>query len=475
MNLHIRSLNSSPTLSLTELAGRVRRHTHFRVVVSYGISQGVVLLTSLARIPLIVSAIGSDGYGVAIAVSSLQAWVVLVIASLPHLTRVSVSECLARNDIPGALQTFSDMRRRAKQLALVLFGFGILLAISLPWSQLLHAQGVTSSLGLRFGICLCVWLSACSVPGSIYLGLLEANRRIALTQSFIGMAGLLSLAATAVGWAIHLGLVPFLIAPALAACAPFWLAQVWGRRQVRVFKAQMSEDTLQTPRHANTLLVRQHRPRDFLVMSGAAAPPLFSTGLDPIVLSIATGPVVVAAYGLASRIGLLVTVLPSALYPLYWANFSRLRVAGDLERIRQTYRKELIPVVAGTVVLGIIFVAAGPHLAALLSAGKVQRPMLLYCSVAILGVFSAVQTITLPLLGGTKTAPRVALLVFGLIIPNEFLSYFLSRLVGAAGPILASIAASLTLLGACFFMLWRDPHCVLERAPVTASLGTANE
>ena len=89
--------------------------------------------------------------------------------------------------------------------------------------------------------------------------------------------------------------------------------------------------------------------------------------------------------------------------------------------------------------------AAGPWAAGILSGGKIASPILLYWSVAILGVLAAVQTVTLPLLGGSRTAPKVAVLVFRLIIPNEALSYVLSRTVGAAGPILASICASLTL------------------------------
>jgi O-antigen/teichoic acid export membrane protein len=150
---------------------------------------------------------------------------------------------------------------------------------------------------------------------------------------------------------------------------------------------------------------------------------------------------------------------------LYWAKFSRLRVAGDVQRIWKEYRKELLLVVAGTAVLAAIFLAAGPSVAVLLSRGKVARPMLLYWSVAALGILAAIQTVTLPLLGGVKTAPKVAILVFGLIIPNEALSYVLSRAVGPAGPILASIAAALVLLGACFYMLRRDPDCIIQ-APV---------
>jgi O-antigen/teichoic acid export membrane protein len=447
-------------------AGRTVRHTHFRVLSSYAFSQGVTLATSLARIPLVISAIGSNGYGVALAVTSLQPWALSVVSSVTNLTRVSVSESLGREDFTGAIQDIVKMRHRARQLMLILAAIGVVLAVSVPWSQLLHAQKVGGSLELRLAIMVNLWLMASAAPGATSLGVLHADGKVALAQIFPAIAAVLSLAATAVGWALHLGLMAFVVAPAIAACAPYWLAQFWGRRSVRAIALREISRPDVSPL-ADTTAVRELRPRDFVIMSGAAAPPLFSTGLDPIVLSISLGPAAVAAYGLANRLGILILAVQSALYPLYWAKFSKLRVAGDVQHIWKEYRKELVLVVAGTTVLAAIFVAAGPSVAVLLSGGKVARPMLLYWSVGVLGILAAFQTVTLPLLGGVKTATKVAILVFGLIIPNEALSYVLSRAVGPAGPILASIAAALVLLGACFYMLRRDPDCIIQ-PPVAA-------
>jgi O-antigen/teichoic acid export membrane protein len=448
-------------MTIPALMRQISRHTHFRVVSSFAISQGVAFGTSLARIPLIVAAIGPDGYGVAVAVTSLQAWVVLVVISVMHLTQVSVAEDLGRDDFAGAIETVSKMRQRARQLVLLLGVTGVVLAVALPWSDLLHAKNVSSTLALKAGICASVWLLASGAPGAVYLGVMNAERRVALTQSFPGIGAVLGLAVTAIGWAMHLGLFAFVMAPAIAACAPFWLAQIMGRKSLSEMAARRDAEDGQLPTKRSPS-ARPLRPRDLLIMSGAGAPPLYSTGLDPIILSVSTGPAAVAAYGLASRIGLLVVMLPSALYPLYWANFSRLRAAGDIPRIWQAYRRELFLVVAGTTLLGVLLVAGGPTVAGLLSAGKIASPILLYCSVAVLGILAAVQTVTLPLLGGTRTAPKVAALVFGLIIPNEALSYVLSRTLGASGPILASIAASLVLLGACWFLLRQDPTCVIS-------------
>jgi hypothetical protein len=446
---------------VAETLRRIRRHNHFRVIGSYSISQGVVFSTSIARIPLVISAIGSDGYGVALAIASLQPWILVVVGSVTNLVRVSVAENLGRNDIAGALDDIAKMRRRARQLLLLLVALGVVLALALPWSQLLHAQKVSDAFALRTAICASVWLLASATPGAMYLGVLHAERKVALTQSFPGIAAVLSLAVTAIAWAMHLGLFAFVVAPAIAACSPYWFAQIWGHNAIQALAARKDSGAILAESIENPF-ERQLRPRDLLIMSGVAAPPLFSTGLDPIVLSISTGPAVVAAYGIANRLGLLVVMLQSALYPLYWANFARLRATGDIRRIRETYRKELLLLVAGTVILGIVFVVTGPWAAKILGGGKVARPMLLYWSVALLSILSAIQTVTLPLFGGTRTAPKVAILVFALVIPNEVASYVLSRAVGAAGPILASIAAALILLGICFAIFKRDPQCLVD-------------
>ena len=460
---------------ILEVVERIRRQKiHIRVVGSYAISQGVVFLTSLARIPLVISAIGSQGYGIAVAITSLQAWIVIITLSVAHLTQVSVSEDLGRGDFTGVLRSVAEMRRRAKQLSLAIVLVGIVLSAALPWSRLLHAEKVSSSLTLTMAICASLWLLATAAPGAAYLGILNAERKVALTQSFPAIAAVLSLAATAVGWAMHLGLFAFVLAPAIAACVPFWIAHILGRRTLRAIASRQDNGEIHPDPRGNRT-ARQLRARDLLVMMGVAAPPLFSTGLDPIVLSISKGPSAVAAYGLASRLGLLVVMLPAALGPLYWSDFARLRAAGDIPRIRALYRKELLLTIAGTAVLGVIFVVAGPRAAIILSAHKVARPMTLYLSVAVLGLLAAVQAVTLPLLSATRTAPKIAVLVFGLIIPNEALSYVLSKAVGAAGPILASIAATLVLLASCFWIYKANPQCLIEQSAGPTELGLGRE
>jgi hypothetical protein len=444
---------------LIETIRRARHHTHIKVFGSYAFTQGVVFVTSVARIPLVVAAVGSSGYGVAVAITSIQAWVILIIGSVTHLTQVSISEDLGRQDMVGVSQTIAEMRHKAYRLMFILILAGLVLALALPWSQLLHSNGISSTLTIKLTIFATMVIVASASPGAVYLGVLNAEKRVALTQSFPAIGAVTSLAVTAVGWAMHLGIAAFVIAPAVAASIPFWVGWILGRRAFRSVAVVEDADARVPTRSSKA---RALRPRDFLILTGVAAPPLFSTGLDPLVLSVSRGPGAVAVYGLATRLSLLVLMLPSALYPLYWTTFSRLRAERDLRGIFALYRKELILLISGTSALGVLYIAIGPSVADILSDGKVGSPLVLYVSLAVLGLLAAVQSVTLPLLAGTRTAPKTALLVFGLIIPNEALSYVLARAVGPTGPILASIVATLVLLGICGLMIVRNPRCAID-------------
>jgi riboflavin transporter FmnP len=110
----------------------------------------------------------------------------------------------------------------------------------------------------------------------------------------------------------------------------------------------------------------------------------------------------------------------------------------------------------------VAFAFLGPRVAALIGAGKVAVPELLYGSISVLGVLVAVQTVTLPVLAGRRTAPWTAGLVYGLVIPNEALSYVLSKQVGPAGPILASVIAAVVFLCVCWWLVKRDPGRLVD-------------
>jgi O-antigen/teichoic acid export membrane protein len=433
------------------------------ILSSFGASQLLVFVTSLARIPLAIEALGTRGYGVLLAVASLLPWMALVVSSLTNLTRVEISECIGTGDADAARVTLASLRRSGRKMSFAVVAIGGVLAGALPWSSILRSGAAASPSALRISIAIAAVAMALSTSGAISLGVMHACRQVAIAQLLPGVGALVSLGATVVAFAAHLSLVPFVAATSLATCSPYWLAILLGRRSARALKRGEFASAGQVPATlASGRLGRTINARTLVIMTGAAAPPLFSTGLDPIVLSLSRGPIAVASYGLATRLGLIVTLLPSGLYPLLWANFARLRAAGDIARLRGEYWRELRIIGGGTAVLATAFALIGPRVATAIGGGKVAVPELLYSSISVLGVIAAVQTVTLPVLAGRKTAPWTATLVYGQVIPNEALSYVLSKHVGAAGPIIASIVAGIAFLCACWWLVKRDPDRLVE-------------
>jgi O-antigen/teichoic acid export membrane protein len=174
----------------------------------------------------------------------------------------------------------------------------------------------------------------------------------------------------------------------------------------------------------------------------------------------------VAAYGLASRLALLVTIVPSALYPHFWAEYARLRAAGAREALLAHLRRDIIVVAGLTVVLGALYTGIGPIVGTILGRHAVSQPRSLYAAFAVFGVLAALQTVLLPVLGGRRSAWLIATLVYAFTLPNVALSYVLSLRVGAVGPVLASIFFSVLLLSIAWVRIRRRPELLVVTSKV---------
>ena len=452
-----RLLNAGPLSRLLRFA----RDPKSKIVVSFTIGQVLVFVTSLARIPLIIHSLGAAKYGLLLAVTALAPWMLLVIGGLNNVARVDIAEALGRSGEQSAWATLEDHRRRAYRVCAWVGAISILAAVAVPWNSLL-----VSKYGLRLatyevplGVAVSGVMVALTASGSVYQGLLQADRRVAITSILPGAAAILSLVVTAIAAALSAPFVVFVVATVATSCAPFWFAQILGLSHRLRMRRRLHDTSVTAPfRASNT--------KDLVIMTGAAAPPLFSVGWDPVVLGAAAGPQAVAAYGLASRLANLVTIPGSALYPHFWAEYARLRAAGEREALRARLRRDIIVITGLTAVLGALYIGIGPIIATILGTHAVNQPRSLYAAFAVFGVLAAVQTVLLPVLGGHRSAWLIATLVYAFTLPNVALSYVLSFRVGAVGPVLASIFFCLLLLGIAWVRIHRRPDLLVDTSEV---------
>ena len=440
---------------------RFAREPKVKIFVSFAIGQALVFGTSVARIPLIIHSLGAAGYGLLLAVTALAPWMLLVIGGVNNAARVDIAEALGGSGEQSAWATLEHYRRRAYRVCAWVCAISILAALVVPWNTLL-----VSKHGLRLppyevplGVAVSGVMVAFTASGSVYTGLLQADRRVAITAILPGAAAILSLMLTAAADVFSAPFVVFVLATVAASCAPFWFAHILGLSHRARMRRRLRDTSVTAPSRAGNTL-------DLVIMTGAAAPPLFSVGWDPVVLGAAAGPQAVAAYGLASRLSALVTIVPGALYPHFWAEYARLRAAGEREALRAHLRRDIIVVTSLTAVLGAVYIGIGPIVATILGTHALNQPRSLYVAFAVFGVLAALQTVLLPVLGGRHSAWLIAILVYGFTLPNVALSYILSLRVGAVGPVLASIFFSILLLSIAWVRIHRRPELLVDTSEV---------
>jgi O-antigen/teichoic acid export membrane protein len=459
-----RLLTAGPLSRVLTAGPRLLRMTQdpkAKILVSSAIGLLLVFVTSIARIPLIIHSLGAAGYGLLLSVTALAPWMLLVIGGVTNVARVDIAEALGAAGEQSAWAMLEHHRRRAYRVGAWVGVISILIAVAVPWNSLLvskHGMHL-ATYEVPLGVAVSGLMVALSTPGSVYQGLLQADRRVAITSILPGAAAILSLVLTAIATALSAPFVAFVLATVAASCAPFWFSHILGLRH-RARMRRRLDDTSVTAHSGGG------DTKDLVIMTGAAAPPLFSTGWDPVVLGAAAGPRAVAAYGLATRLSTLVTIVPGALYPHFWAEYARLRAAGDREALLAHLRRDIVIVAGLTAVLGALYTGIGPIVGTILGSHGVSQPRSLYAAFAVFGVFAALQTVLLPVLGGRGSAWLIATLVFAFTLPNVALSYVLSLRVGAVGPVLASIFFSVLLLSIAWVRIRRRPELLVVTSEV---------
>jgi O-antigen/teichoic acid export membrane protein len=440
---------------------RFARDPKVKILVSFAIGQALVFGTSVARIPLLIHSLGAAGYGLLLAVTALAPWMLLVIGGLNTAACRDIAEALGGSGEQSAWATLEHLRHRAYRVSAWIVVISLLAAVVVPWNSLL-----VSKHGLRlatYEVPLSVAVSgvmvALTAPGSVYQGLLQAGRRVAITAILPGAAAILSLMLTAAADVFSAPFVVFVLPTVAAACAPFWFAHILGLSHRATMRRRLHDTSVTAPSRASNT-------KDLVIMTGAGAPPLFSVGWDPVVLGAAAGPQAVAAYGLASRLANIVAIVPSALYPHFWAEYARLRAAGEREALRARLRRDIIVVAGLTAVLGAFYICIGPIIAAILGTHAVNQPRSLYVAFAVFCLLAALQTVLLPVLAGRRSAWLIATLVYAFTLPNVALSYVLSLRVGAVGPVLSSIFFSALLLSIAWVRMHRRPDLLVDTSEV---------
>jgi O-antigen/teichoic acid export membrane protein len=402
------------------------RRSAVLTVLSFGGGQVAIAVSALIRIPLTVAVIGTDGLGLVFVLGAITPALLATAAGVRGATRAVIAERLGAHDPSGARSARASTSRTAWSIAAAETVLGIAAVFVLPLSAWFDTATVASQAEVRAGFVVTILLCAIACPAAVWWGLLEGHQRVHVANVCLVVATLIGLPLTVLAAVVD---APFLVFAALNAgtsTGGIFLCWLVARRGLPTYRAPAITWAFAARRAITPLTVRS-----FAEMA--------TRGIDPLVIGAALGPTAVGSYGVAQRLSLVVTLVPSATAPLLTSNLANRRGG-----TRPVGRRTLSKTVAGYAAIGALvscgYLLVGPFAARVLDPAN-DAPWTLFVALALTGVaWSALIPLASATTGpdGLKIGMRVDV-VMGLM--NVALSIWWVNMFGIAGPAAASFVA----------------------------------
>jgi O-antigen/teichoic acid export membrane protein len=423
-----------------------RRRKELESVASLAAAQLAIGVSSLVRIPFVVRALGTEGYGIYFVLGNVAPVLLATGAGVRAASRAAAGEAQGvaeRDRIVGASLAIALILAGVEGAALL----GV--PVVLPWRSWLSAGNLLSHaevVGVLIGY---VVICALAIPGGSAWGVLEAEGRQVFVHLVIGAVAVVGTAATVLLALLTDSLVAFSLLNVVTSALPFY-----------VFLIAVLRDRSRRRQERHPPRSRLWRPN--LHAAGRAYPPLAIRATDPFVIGAIIGPSAVAVYGLGQRLAVLNTLVVQATAPLLAASGASGRRSGQAPTRSSVLRTGTIQG-ALSLTVGLFLVAIGPWLSSVVSAGEIRVPRSIFIALASLGAaFSVAEAIASVANGplGLKAAWRID--GVGMMV-NLALSVVLARTHGVSGPIWASFAVCSAAVVAWIVVLSQDPAILTEQ------------
>jgi O-antigen/teichoic acid export membrane protein len=343
-------------LDLSTEGGRASER-HRRVALSVAasaLSKVIGLLVTLVSIPLTLSYLGAERFGVWSTLSSLIITLQFIDLGIGNGLVNAVSEAHGRGDRAAIRRYFSSAVLALTGVAVLVLMLAPVLVTQVPWADLMKLSEPLA----RQEVSASVAAFLCCIALGIPLALVQ-RVQVGLQQGFVAslwqcVSNLVSLVAIWLATRLELGL-PWLVVALLGA--PLLTALL----NAMSFLAGASRDLRPGLRYVTRPAVKELLSTGvaFLVLQIAVAGVLYS---DTFIIAYKLGAAMVAEYAVPERLFSIVSVLlATAMGPL-WPAYREAIVRGDLPWVTRTLRRSLALAVGLSFLASLFLVLAGPWL-----------------------------------------------------------------------------------------------------------------
>ena len=407
------------------------RRAALTTLVSYG-ARGVTLVTTLVSVPLTLSYLGIERYGMWMTISSIIAMLSFTDFGIGNGLLNSIAETNGQGDTRQAERYVSSA---LAMLGFIALGVGLLFAIVYqftPWARVFNVTSpvAVSEAGLATAVFAACFLlnMPLSVPQQVRVGYQEGY----VNGLFIGVGNLFGLALVLVAISAHASLPVLVLA---MAGSPLLMSLVNAAFLARSRPHLVPRLALVDRRSSNALM---RTGMLFFVLQLAVVVGYTS---NAIVAAQVIGPGAVSEYTVATKLFLIPTTLISlALVPL-WPAYREALTRGDGRWVRSTFLRSLkLVFMIGLPFLALLVAVSGP-LIRVWVGDAVHPSASLILGVGVWMVLGGIGNAFAMLLNGAQVMRFQVIVASTMAIANVVLSILLTQRIGVAGVVWGSVIA----------------------------------
>jgi O-antigen/teichoic acid export membrane protein len=396
-------------------------------------ARSIGLLASFVSIPIAIAYLGSERYGLLVALTSLTAMLIFADMGLGNGLLNAVSTAYGRGDRDGARIATSSAFAMLVGIAMILAATLIVVHPRIDWATLLNAAGDLAASEAAPAAAVVIVAFIVAVP----LGIVE-RLRMAYQEGFYN-----SIAAT-VG--ALLALVALVAAVSLGASLPVLLLAISAAPIVAALANGVALFRLQRPwLRPSFALARIDVARGlarvgllFLILQVAVAIAFQS---DVLVAAIVLGPDEAATYAVTLRFFLLAPTFIGLYLVTLWPAYSEAIARGDIAWVRRTLRRSTLIAFALSVAGAGVLVAVGPWLITTWTRGVIQPPIELLFGAAVWSILMATFTAIAMLFNAASVITFQVVTAIFMATVSVLASVWLAGTLGVAGIVIGTVSA----------------------------------
>ena len=421
------------------VGGRRRDSALLRTLRTGAGVQATVVLSSILSLPFVTRALDPAEYGVLVTLTGIMPLLAFADLGAGAALTQKLSRAVAAGDPEKPREIVATAAVVMAGAAVLVAVVGATLSFLLPWQEILGAPEIPPAT-----LTLCTLTASLTIAAFLLGGLGQAalfglqrgataNRWLMVSAVGTSAASIAASVLSAPLWVFVLTTVGV---PALSALScTLWVVLLTRNPHLRPRRRRVP---------AADLLHFSGTSGWFLLIAVSAA---LGFQTDTVVVATVLGAASAGTMSVALRVFGLVS---ACLYPVLlqtWPAFSEASVTGDHAWIRSRFRVTTLAALLGSSVACLVLVLVGNQVIAVFLTEELTSPPLLLVSLALWTTYSLSTSPMFFLMNALGRVRTHALMAASVAVVNIPLSILLAQRIGIAGPILASLFASLLLQG----------------------------